>query len=320
MATRRPYPPSDHFDGRHFNNGRGVEAGQSFAKVPRMMLSRRTAWPRHVDTPTRQPSARGDAAAAVTFIGHSTFLIQTAAGNIITDPVYSRCAGPFGRLGPRRVREPAVRFDDLPPISTILLSHCHYDHCDLPTLRRLVQRFDPLVVTALGNGDLLEKVGANKVEEIDWWETEKTSPFAVTATPARHFSARTGFDKNRRLWCGFTFNAGQRRIYFAGDTAYGSFFADIPRRIGPIDLALIPIGAYEPRWFMEVVHMNPAESVRAHLDVGSRQSIAMHFGTFQLTTEGIDEPVETLRKELGSRGIAHEDFRALGFGESFMLL
>jgi L-ascorbate metabolism protein UlaG (beta-lactamase superfamily) len=310
---------SDHFDGRHFSNPNGVEAGQSFAKVPRMMLSRRVKWPSHVETPTKKPEPRGDAAAAVTFIGHSTFLIQTAAGNVITDPIYSRHAGPFGRLGPRRVREPAVLFDDLPPISMILLSHCHYDHCDLPTLRRLIERFDPLVVTALGNGDLLKRVGATKVEELDWWDTVKTSRFSVTATPARHFSARTGFDKNRRLWCGFTFNAGERRIYFAGDTAYASFFKDIPSRIGPVDLALIPIGAYEPRWFMEVVHMNPAESVQAHLDVRARQSIAMHFGTFQLTTEGIDEPVEKLREECRSHGVPGEAFRALGFGESFLL-
>ncbi len=319
MAAKRPYPPSDHYDGRHFTNGNGVEAGQSFAKVPRMMLSRRTAWPKHVDTPTRAPESRGAASAAITFVGHSTFLIQTAAGNIITDPVYSRYAGPFGRLGPRRVREPAVRFEDLPPISTVLLSHAHYDHCDLPTLRRLVERFDPLVVTALGNGDLLERVGARKVEEIDWWEAEKSSPFSVTATPARHFSARTGFDKNKRLWCGFTFNAGPRRIYFAGDTAYGGFFKEIPARIGPIDLALIPIGAYEPRWFMQVVHMNPAESAQAHLEVAARQSIGMHFGTFQLTTEGIDEPVERLREACEARGISSEAFRALGFGESFLL-
>src|SRR4051812_24892426 len=131
-----------------------------------MLLERREKWPSRVDVVPKKPQALGDAAAMVTFIGHPTFLIQTAAGNIITDPVYSMHAGPFGRLGPRRVREPAVRFDDLPPISTILLSHCHYDHCDLPTLRRLVERFDPQVVTALGNADLLETVGATKIEEI----------------------------------------------------------------------------------------------------------------------------------------------------------
>ena len=317
--SRRP-PLSDHFDGRVFNNGDGVEAGQSFLNVPRLMVARRTPWPKQVDVTPQLPATRGDASAAITFIGHSTFLIQTAAGNIITDPVYSRYAGPFGRLGPRRVREPAVRFDDLPPISTILLSHCHYDHCDLPTLRRLVTRDNPLIVTALGNGDLLERVGATRVEELDWWETERTSPFSVTATPARHFSARVPWDKNKRLWCGFTFSAGPRRIYFAGDTAYAGFFSEIPRRIGAIDLALIPIGAYEPRWFMHVVHMNPAESVRVHGEIAARSSIAMHFGTFQLTTEGIDEPIVQLRAECRNAGVPPEDFAVLEFGGSSLLL
>ena len=284
-----------------------------------MLLERRVPWPKHVDVALQKPAARGAAAAAITFIGHSTFLIQTAAGNLITDPVYSTYAGPFGRLGPKRVRKPAVRFEDLPPITTILLSHCHYDHCDLPTLRRLVERFDPLIVTALGNGDLLERVGARRVEELDWWQTAKGSPLSVTATPARHFSARVPWDKNQRLWCGFTFNAGGRRVYFAGDSAYAGFFKEIPKRIGPIDLALMPIGAYEPRWFMNVVHMNPRDSVQAHLDVAARQSIGMHFGTFQLTTEGIDEPIEKLREECRAQGVRDEDFRVLGFGESFLL-
>lgn len=316
---RRSFPSSDHFDGKHFGNGDGVEAGQSFLKVPRMLLERRTKWPPCVDVVPQKPVPRGDACAAVTFIGHSTFLIQTAAGNLITDPVYSTYAGPFGRFGPKRVREPAVRFDDLPPISTILLSHCHYDHCDLPTLRRLVERDDPLIVTALGNSDLLESVGATKVEELDWWDTVKTAERSIMATPARHFSARTPFDKNQRLWCGFVFDAGPRRIYFAGDTAYAGFFTQIPNRIGAIDLALIPIGAYEPRWFMNVVHMNPADAVQAHVDIGARQSIGMHFGTFQLTTEGIDDPVRRLGEELQARGIRNEAFTTLGFGSSFLL-
>lgn len=317
--AKRPFPASDHFDGRHFNNGDGVEAGQSFGKVPKMLLERRTPWPKHVPVEPKKPAPRGDAAAAITFIGHSTFLIQTAAGNVITDPVYSRHAGPFGRLGPRRVREPAVRFDDLPPISTVLLSHCHYDHCDLPTLRRLVERFDPLIITALGNGDLLERVGATKVEELDWWETSAESSLSVTATPARHFSARTPFDKNERLWCGFTLKAGERRIYFAADTASAPFFAEIPKRIGAIDMALIPIGAYEPRWFMNVVHMNPADAVQAHIDCGSRRSIGMHFGTFQLTTEGITDPVDGLRDALRSRGLEADAFVTIGFGDTTML-
>src|SRR4051812_42146875 len=177
-----------------------------------MLLERREKWPSRVDVVPKKPQALGDAAAMVTFIGHSTFLIQTAAGNIITDPVYSMHAGPFGRLGPKRVREPAVRFEDLPRISTILLSHSHYDHCDLPTIARLIERDDPVIVTPLGNKRVVAKAGARRVIEIDWWETERATPFGITATPARHFAARSPFDKNKSLWSGFVFNAGLRRI------------------------------------------------------------------------------------------------------------
>jgi L-ascorbate metabolism protein UlaG (beta-lactamase superfamily) len=158
------------------------------------------------------------------------------------------------------VRPPAVRFEDLPPISTVLLSHNHYDHCDLPTLRMLARRFDPAIITPLGNGRLVRAAGLRRVEELDWWEPSQTDDRSIVATPAHHFSARTPFDRNRALWAGFTLVAGGRRIYFAGDTAYAPFFREIPRRIGAIDLALLPIGAYEPRWFMTAVHMNPDEA------------------------------------------------------------
>jgi len=315
----RTYPLSDHYDGNHFSNANGEEAGQPFGRVPRMMLERRENWPKHVDVVAQKPAPLGDASAMITFIGHSTFLIQTAGGNIITDPIYSKCAGPFGKLGPKRAREPGVRFEDLPRISTILLSHCHYDHCDLPTIARLVERDDPVIVTPLGNRRIVAKAGAKKVVGIDWWEQEDVTPFGSTATPARHFAARTPWDKNKSLWSGFVFTAGSGRIYFAGDTAYADFFSEIPRRLGKLDLALIPVGAYEPRWFMKVVHMDPTEAIRAVQELGSPQSIAMHFGTFQLTGEAIDEPTRRLRAECDALGMAVSAFRPLGFGESFSL-
>ena len=221
--------------------------------------------------------------AVVTFIGHSTFLIQTAAGNILTDPMSSQRAGPLNLLGPRRVRQPPVRFDDLPPISTILLSHNHYDHCDLRTLRMLADRFDPIVVTPLGNAALVRSAGIRRVEELDWWQSAKTCAWPIVLTPARHFSARTPLDRNRALWGGFMLTAGRARVFFAGDSGYAPLFRDIRQRPGPIGLALLPIGAYEPRWFMQAVHMNPAEAVQAHLDLEAAESIGMHFGTFQLT-------------------------------------
>jgi L-ascorbate metabolism protein UlaG (beta-lactamase superfamily) len=259
------------------------------------------------------------AAAVVTFIGHATFLIQTPAGNILTDPMYSQRAGPFNIVGPRRTRQPAVLFDDLPPITTVLLSHNHYDHCDLHTLGRLADRFDPLVVTPVGNGPLVRSSGIRHVEELDWWQAAKSAAQTITLTPAQHFSARTPFDRNRALWGGFMLPLAGARILFAGDTAYGSFFRDVRQRLGAVDLALLPIGAYEPRWFMQAVHMNPAEAVQVHLDLEATQSIGMHFGTFQLTTEGIDAPLQALDEACRSRDVPRSRFRTLGFGESLRL-
>jgi L-ascorbate metabolism protein UlaG (beta-lactamase superfamily) len=306
---------SDHFDGTRFFNPTG-RAGQPFSQVPRMLSEPRTPWPRHVDVAVQSVPSPGDSAAVVTFVGHSTFLIQTQSGNLLTDPMFSNVAGPFGLLGPRRVRQPAVRFGDLPPIATVLLSHNHYDHCDLPTLRTLARRFDPLVVTPVGNGDLVRSAGIRRVEELDWWEETNAGAVPIVLTPAQHFSARTPFDRNRALWGGFVMRAGGRRIYFAGDTAYAGFLRDLPRRLGPLDLALLPIGAYEPRWFMRMVHMNPEEAVRAHIDLGAPDTVGMHFGTFQLTTEAIDEPVRALGEACSAGGIPPSKCRVPGFGES----
>jgi len=306
---------SDHFDGRKFINPAGP-VGQPLSAVARMLMERRTRWPDRIDDPVQKPDAMNGAGAVITFIGHSTFLFQTAAGNILTDPMYSERASPLKRLGPRRVRQPAVRFEDLPDISTVLLSHNHYDHCDLRTLGLLAKRFDPVVITPLGNAPLARSAGIRRVEELDWWQEARTSALPITLTPAQHFSARGPLDRNRALWGGFVLAASGRRIFFAGDTAFGSFFQDIRLRLGPIDLALLPIGAYEPRWFMQTVHMNPAEAVQAHLDLAAFESIGMHFGTFQLTTEGIDEPVRALEDACRTRNIPQASFRTLGFGES----
>jgi len=309
---------SDHFDGRRFRNTVGP-TGQALGAVSKMLREPRRPWPAWIEEPPRQPQPLNGGTVVVTFVGHSTFLIQTAAGNILTDPMYSKRAGPFNLVGPRRVRQPAVRFDDLPPIAVVLLSHNHYDHCDLATLRRVARRFDPLIVTPLGNGRFARRVGFRRIEELDWWQAASTSPLPVTLTPARHFSARTPFDRNRALWGGFVVVIGGLHLYFAGDTAYAPFFPDVRRRLGPIDLALLPIGAYEPRWFMQAVHMNPAEAVQAHIDLEASRSIGMHFGTIQLTAEGIDEPVRDLEEACRERHVAPSSFGVLGFGESFRL-
>lgn len=304
---------SNHFDGRAFFNPDSAPP-RPFTAVPKMLSERRTPWPASVPVIQHAPPPLGAADAVVTFIGHSTFLIQTPSGNILTDPVYSERASPLPFIGPKRVRQPAVPFDDLPPIAVVMLSHNHYDHCDLATLRRLAKRCDPIVVTPLGNASLVKSAGIRRVVEGDWWENTLKTPFEITITPARHFSARTPFDRNRALWGGFVVTAGRRRIYFAGDTAYAAFFPEIPRRLGTIDLALLPIGAYEPRWFMGAVHMNPEEAVQVHLDIGGPESIGMHFGTFRLTAEGIDDPVTGLAAACREKNVTN--FRTLEFGES----
>jgi L-ascorbate metabolism protein UlaG (beta-lactamase superfamily) len=318
VTLRAMTSSTDHFDGRRFFNPSGAN-GQPVWMVPRLLLTPWTRWPSEVSVEPRRPPRPGPDELVITFVGHATFLIQVAGTNVLIDPVYSRRASPFSFAGPRRARAPGVRFDDLPPISLVLLSHNHYDHCDLDTLRLLERRFHPPVVTPLGNGRLLRSAGFRQVEEIDWWETASAAPLPITLTRAQHFSARGPFDRNRALWGGFLIEASGHRILHAGDSGYGPHFREIAARLGPIDLALLPIGAYEPRWFMKDVHMNPAEAVQAHLDLEPRQSIAMHFGTFQLTPEGIDEPVRELAKALQERGVAAERFRAVEVGESVRL-
>jgi L-ascorbate metabolism protein UlaG (beta-lactamase superfamily) len=309
---------SDHFDGRRFFNPSGAN-GQPFWKVPQLLLTPRTRWPQEVPVEPRRPPTPGPNEVVVTFVGHATFLLQATGTGILIDPVYTRRASPLSFAGPRRVRAPGVRLDDLPPISLVLLSHNHYDHCDLGTLRLLERRFHPPVVTPLGNGRLLRSAGIGQIEEIDWWEVARATPVPITLTPAQHFSARSMFDRNRALWGGFLIEIAGHRILFAGDTGYGPHLREIAARLGPVDLALLPIGAYEPRWFMKDIHMNPAEAVQAHLDVAARQSIAMHFGTFPLTPEEIDEPPHELAHALRERTVPAEQFRILDVGESFRL-
>jgi L-ascorbate metabolism protein UlaG (beta-lactamase superfamily) len=306
---------SDHFDGRRFFNPNGAN-GQPVWMIPRMLLTPRTPWPSHVPVEPRRPPQVGPDDVVVTFVGYSTFLIQVGVTSVLTDPVYAERASPVAFAGPRRVRPPGVRFDDLPSISLVLLSHNHYDHCDLGTLRALDRRFAPRLVTPIGNGPLLRSARIRHVEELDWWQSASTAPLPITLTPAQHFSSRNPFDRNRALWGGFLIEARGRRILFAGDTGYGPHFREIAARLGPIDLALLPIGAYEPRWFMKDIHTNPAEAVQAHVDLAARQSIGMHFGTFPLTPEAIDAPVRELAKALRERGVPADRFRTIEVAES----
>ena len=309
---------SDHFDGRRFFNPNGAN-GAPMSSAPRMMLTRRTRWPLSIPVEPRQPPAVSGNQVAITYVGHATFLIQAGGIALLTDPVYVERASPVQFAGPRRVRAPGIRFGDLPPISIVLLSHNHYDHCDLRTLAQLARRFRAAFITPLGNARLLCSVGIDEVEELDWWQATRRAGPPITLTQAQHFSARGLFDRNQALWGGFFLELAGKRIYFAGDSGYGPHFTEVRRRLAPIDLAFLPIGAYEPRWFMKDIHMNPEEAVQAHLDLGARASIAMHFGVLQLTPEGIDEPPARLARALTSRGIPAADFRTVAVGESVII-
>jgi len=309
---------TDHFDGRRYFNPNGAN-GPSLWTVPRMLLTRRARWPVSIPVQPRKPPSVAEKQVALTLIGHATFLIQASGTNILTDPVYAERASPSQSTGPRRVRAPGVRFDDLPPVSIVLLSHNHYDHCDVHALRELDRRFEPTFITPIGNGRLLRSVGIRQVEELDWWQAATRSSIPITLTQAQHNSARGMFDRNHALWGGFLIEVAGKRIFFTGDSGYGPHFKEIGRRLTPIDLALLPIGAYEPRWFMKDIHMNPEEAVQVHCDLGAAASIAMHWGVFHLTAEGIDEPPARLARALASRGIPARYFRTVEVGASVVI-
>ena len=312
--------PSDHFDGKRFFNPTLPHGFQhSRRTVIKMMREPRAPWPVWVENKgvPRLDGPLRDGEIAITFVNHATFLIQTRAATLLTDPMWSERASPFRRVGPRRVRHPGVAFEDLPRIDVVLLSHNHYDHLDLATLARLRRRFGPTVLAAAGDGRLLAPLGFPRLHELDWWnEVRIGAGIKITFVPAQHFSARGLFDRRRSLWGGYVIEAAERRVYFGGDTGYSTHFADIRARLGAPDVALLGIGAYEPRWFMQPVHMDPAEAVRAHRDLGARTSIGMHFGTFQLTAEAIDAPQAELKRALADSGIAESEFATLHEGET----
>jgi L-ascorbate metabolism protein UlaG (beta-lactamase superfamily) len=310
------YPVSDHCDGERFVNPHD-NARPLRDVITWMRTRRRTPWPSHVPiAPHRPPPARVEPGrVAVTFVGHSTFLIRTASTVILTDPVFTSHAGPFGRLGPRRVRPPAIAPSALPRVDIVLVSHNHYDHLQPSSLRLFAG--PATFVAPLGVAEQMNLHG--RVHELDWWGTATAGAAEITCVPAQHFSARTPWDRNRTLWCGYVVRVDGVSIYFAGDTGYSPQFTRIGDRCPSIDVALLPIGAYEPRWFMAPVHMNPEEAVRAHMDVRPRLSIGMHFGTFQLTDEGIDEPLRALEQAREAHGVGAEAFRTLDFGESMVV-
>jgi L-ascorbate metabolism protein UlaG (beta-lactamase superfamily) len=314
-ADRPPFPR--HFDGKRFFNPNGARAGGVLDVLRWKLSSRPEPSPSFVsDVKQCKPPARVDGTELrVTLINHSTLLLQQSGLHVLTDPIWSERASPLAAMGPRRRRKPGVRLEDLPRIDAVLLSHNHYDHLDLATLRRLTDRAQAQFIVPTGVAESLRSRNVGPALELDWGESAPLAGAKIHSVPAMHFSARRIFDRDRTLWCGYMIEAADRTIYFAGDTGFGDHFAWIRERFGRPRLALLPIGAFEPRWFMSPVHMGPDEAVRAHEILAAKTSIAIHHGTFQLGDEGIDTPQRELR------ACAHGDsILVLHNGESVTLV
>jgi L-ascorbate metabolism protein UlaG (beta-lactamase superfamily) len=290
-------PMNDHHNGkRYFNPTHPADHG--FKDVLKFLLtSRNQKWPEWVENrakPELTHSLTRDQV-AITFVNHATVLIQIPGFNILTDPVWSKRVSPLQWLGPKRVRAPGIAFDDLPPIDLVVISHNHYDHLDLGALKKLKQKFNPFFICAKGDQKLLNANGLTSVQELDWWDrfTFKNE-IEVIMAPTQHFSSRTPFDRNQSIWGSYQIRFFDHQIYFGGDAAYSTHFSEIKKRLGAPDLALIPIGAYEPRWFMKMIH----------------------FGTFQLTEEKIDQPVIDLKAALQAKGLPEKSFITLAEGQT----
>jgi L-ascorbate metabolism protein UlaG (beta-lactamase superfamily) len=296
----------------------------NFPLVLKWALTRRPErWPRWVESvpgppPLRKVAGRGLRA---TVVNHATVLLQGGGFNLLCDPHWGGRCSPVSWAGPKRVRAPGLRFEDLPPIHAVLVSHNHYDHLDRPTLKRLGRSFPQArLVTGLGVGAAIPREWDGRVRELDWWQAAEVAPgLPVTYVPGRHFSARGPFDRWASRWGGFVAAFPGGPAYFAGDTGYGRHFKMIRKRFGPMRLAVLPVGAYLPRWFMRHHHMDPGDAVKAFQDLGAAWGLGMHYGTFQLADEAYDAPGKELALALKAAGVAAGRFRLPEFGEAWTL-
>jgi N-acyl-phosphatidylethanolamine-hydrolysing phospholipase D len=275
-----------------------------------------------IPSPQELPPDASDAT-SVTWIGHSSFLIQLGGMNILTDPIWSNRASPVGFAGPKRLVPPGMALEALPGIDVTILSHDHYDHLDDKTVRRLIAQFPDMTwLTPLGVGDFLRKRGASSVRELDWWAETVLGPASFACTPAQHFSGRYPWNRNATLWCGWTIRIGDTAVFFAGDTGLHPEWREITQRFGPFDMSILPIGAYDPRWFMHAVHMAPEEAVLAFQAIDSIHPghsgvmVGSHWGTFRLTDEPLDEPPSLARRTWSTAQLPPENLWILAHGES----
>lgn len=320
MSARPRHHDGSRFRNNHPHDDHGVGGLLRWAWERRSLEVEERSFERAPNDPAALAANRERP--TLTWVGHSTFLLQIGGLNLLTDPHFGDRASPVWFAGPKRTTPPGLPLAELPPIDIVVLSHSHYDHLDAGSLRRLLARQPepPVFFAPLRLGSVLRRLGVEaETHELDWWQDAEHRGLSLTAVPAQHFSARTPFDRNRTLWAGWVIEHAGRRVYFAGDSGYSPDFRAIGSRFAPIDLALIPIGAYEPRWFMRSMHVDPDEAVRIHRDVGSRLSVAMHWGTFVLTDEPMDEPPRRLAAALDAAGMPRQTFRVLRHGETLEL-
>ncbi|MBB4113232.1 L-ascorbate metabolism protein UlaG (beta-lactamase superfamily) [Rhizobium sp. BK226] len=321
MTKRNRYvtfPPTENFDGVRFANPGHPGTDRSVRDLFRWQRERRVPWPKRVDIVRAVPERRVSGLRA-TMVGHATVLIQAAGLNVLTDPVWSERAGPYGYIGRSRTTAPGIAFADLPPIDVVLLSHNHYDHLDLPTLKRLHERDAPMIITPLGNETIIRRAVPRARIATGNWGTRFHLPngAVVDIVPANHWSARGIGDRRMALWGGFMLKTNAGLVYFAGDTGYGTgaIFKAMRATHGRPDLALIPIGAYAPRWFMAAQHVDPKEAVLIMRSLDARKALGIHWGTFRLTDEPWDEPPRLLAEALASHGMNRTCFEAFRPGQ-----
>jgi N-acyl-phosphatidylethanolamine-hydrolysing phospholipase D len=325
VGDPKPGTPAHHRTRGFVNSNPGFER-PGFWTVQRFRLSRlvdalapRRAVPvfPRVANDGRALRANNPGTPTLTWIGHATFLFQVDGLNVLTDPQWSERASPLSFLGPRRLAAPGVRFEDLPRIHVVVISHDHYDHLDRPTVSRLAAAHRPLFLVPLGLKAWFADIGVTNVEELDWWQQRVVGAVTFTCVPVQHWSARTPFDMNRRLWSGWALAGRERRALFAGDTGYDApEFRAIGERLGPFDVAAVAIGAYEPPEMMRMTHTTPEESLDIFADVRARTFVAMHWGTFDLSDEPPDEPPRRLLEVARARGIPEDRVWVLKHGET----
>lgn len=312
---------SDHYDGsRFFNPGKPMDKGL-WQLLKWRWTSTPQPWPAYHELPaTDQPPQRVEGTRLrVSFVNHVTVLLQTQGLNILTDPVWSDRASPFTWAGPKRVHPPGIRFADLPPVDVVLISHNHYDHLDLATVERLWRRDHPRIITPLGNDTLIRsRIPDAAIEARDWGDQVQIGPnVAVHLEPMHHWSARSLFDRNRALWAAFVITTPGGSLYFVADSGYGDgdYFRDAGKKYASFRLALLPIGSYNPRWFMAYGHMNPEEAVRVFDLLGQPYTLPIHYGTFQLTDTGFAEPLKDLGVAMDKAAVPEGRIHPLQPGE-----